>query len=173
MEKETGIDCMKYRKSTHLASVDVDAIRLEKGKCELTIKEAYFAKGIDVSGTKKDGYFIEFEEDVKPMLANSTNRMKIANIIKNQKGISSVDSRNIGNWIGLKIELIVDNNVKMMGNIVDGIRIKEITELPILNESHPKFKAVKEAVNSKQYTIEQIRLKYQVSKEVEQLILGK
>lgn len=173
MEKEKNIDCMKYRKSTHLASVDVDAIRLEKGKCELTIKEAYFAKGVDVSGTKKDGYFLEFEEDVKPMLANSTNRMKIANIVKNQKGLSSVDSRNIGNWIGLKIELIVDNNVKMMGQIVDGIRVKEVVELPILTKDHPKFKAVKDAVSGGQYTVEQVRLKYQVSNEVEQLILAK
>ena len=32
---ETNIDCMKYRKSTHLASVDVECIA-EKGSCELT-----------------------------------------------------------------------------------------------------------------------------------------
>lgn len=30
--KETGIDCMKYRKSTHLAGVDVEMIIAEKGK---------------------------------------------------------------------------------------------------------------------------------------------
>lgn len=173
MEKETGIDCMKYRKSTHLASVDVDSIISEKGKCILTIKEAYFAKQIDVSGTKKDGYFLEFQEDVKPMCANSTNRMKIANIIKKEKGLNAVDSRNIGNWIGMKIELIVDNNVKMMGQIVDGIRVIETIELPILTDKHPKYKAVKDAVSSGQYTVEQVRLKYQVSNEVEQLILAK
>ena len=173
MEKEINIDCMKYRKSTHLASVDVDSIIAEKGKCILTIKEAYFSKGIDVSGTKKDGYFLEFEEDVKPMVANSTNRMKIATIIKKQKALSSVDSRNIGNWIGMKIELIVDNNVKMMGQVVDGIRVVEPIELPILTDKHPKYKAVKDAVSSGQYTVEQVRLKYQVSNEVEQLILAK
>ena len=35
---ETNIDCMKYRKSTHLASVDVERWNAEKGSCELTIK---------------------------------------------------------------------------------------------------------------------------------------
>jgi len=160
---------MKYRKSTHLASVDVDSIISEKGKCILTIKEAYFAKGIDVSGTKKDGYFLEFEEDVKPMVANSTNRMKIANIIKSQKNLNAVDSRNIGNWIGLKIQLIVDNNVKMMGQIVDGIRVVEMVELPVLDEKHPKFKAVKESLKNG-FTIEQVKTKYQVSEEIEKLL---
>jgi len=168
--KETNIDCMKYRKSTHLASVDVDAIISEKGECILTIKEAYFAKGIDVSGTKKDGYFIEFVEDVKPMVANSTNRMKIANILKAKKNLSAVDSRNIGNWAGMKIQLIVDNNVKMMGQVVDGIRIVEAKELPILDEKHPKFEAVKKSLKNG-FTIEQVKTKFQVSDKIEKLLL--
>ena len=48
--REFNIDCMKYRKSTHLASVDVDAMIAEKGSCELTIKLAFYEKGVDVSG---------------------------------------------------------------------------------------------------------------------------
>ena len=60
-----------------------------------------------------------------------------------------------------------------MGQIVDGIRVHEIIELPILTDKHPKYKAVKDAVISGQYNIEQVKTKYQVSKEVEQLILGK
>ena len=47
--KEHEIDCMKYRKSTHLAGVDVEMIIAEKGNCVLTLKEAYYATGIDVS----------------------------------------------------------------------------------------------------------------------------
>ena len=38
--KENNIDCMKYRKSTHLAGVDVETIVDDKGSCILTIKEA-------------------------------------------------------------------------------------------------------------------------------------
>jgi hypothetical protein len=63
--KETNIDCMKYRKSTHLAGVDVETIIAEKGNCIVTIKECYYAKGVDVSGNKTDGYFLEFVEDFR------------------------------------------------------------------------------------------------------------
>lgn len=125
--KEKEIDCMKYRKYTHLASVDVEAIIAEKGECVLTIKEAYYDKNVDVSGTKKDGYFISFvEKNVKDMLVNSTNRMKIAEGLRLNTKCSAVESRNIGNWEGLVIELTVDENVKMMGQIVSGIRVKKV-----------------------------------------------
>ena len=82
MAKETNIDCMKYRKSTHLAGVDVETIISEKGECVLTIKDAFYDKGVDVSGNKTDGYFIVFVEDVKPMVVNSGNRKVISSIVK-------------------------------------------------------------------------------------------
>jgi len=141
---EKNIDCMKYRKSTHLAGVDVETIVDDKGACILTIKEAYYNTGVDVSGNRTDGYFLEFVEAVKPMVANSVNRKTIAGIVKANKGISSVESRNIGNWAGTKIELIFDDSVKMMGKITGGIRIKpsspipdisDVNALAILNES--------------------------------------
>ena len=77
--KEHNIDAMKYRKHTHLAGVDVSIITAEKGKCVLTIKDAYYSRGVDVSGNKTDGYFLEFEEDVTDMVVNSSNRKIIAN----------------------------------------------------------------------------------------------
>lgn len=131
--KENNIDCMKYRKSTHLAGVDVETIISEKGKCVLTIKEAYYATNVDVSGNKTNGYFIEFVEDIKPMVVNSGNRKTIANIVKTLKSMSALESRNIGNWTGIKIELIFDPNVKMMGQIVGGIKVAPIS--PILDFS--------------------------------------
>jgi hypothetical protein len=122
IKMETNIDCMKYRKSTHLASIDVDAIIAEKGSCELTIKLAFYDKGVDVSGNKTDGYFLRFEEaGIKDMVVNSGNRKKISSIIKELKGCTPVESRNLTNWVGLKIGLKVDPNVKMMGQVVGGI----------------------------------------------------
>lgn len=144
MKKETNIDCMKHRKSTHLAGVDVDAIVAENGNCIVTIKESYFAKGVDVSGNKTDGYFIEFVEDLKPMLVNSINRKTIASIVKINTGCAATESRNIGNWIGTKLDLYFDPSVKMMGQLVGGIRVKpqspivqidDQKAIAILNES--------------------------------------
>jgi hypothetical protein len=127
--KQTGIDCMKYRKSTHIAGVDVDMIIAEKGKCVLTIKEAYYNTNVDVSGNRTDGYFLEFMEDIKPMVVNSTNRKVIASIVKIMHKCSSAESRNISNWKGLTIELIFDESIKMMGKITGGIRVSPISPI--------------------------------------------
>ena len=122
-EKEFGIDCMKYRKSTHLASVDVDAIIAEKKECILTIKQCYYAREVDVNGKKTDGYFIQFVENVPEMLPNSTNRKAIADLIKEKFNCSTVESRNIAKWEGLEMRLIVDDRVSFGRDIVSGIRV--------------------------------------------------
>lgn len=136
-EKIYGIDCMKFRKSTHLAGVDVDAIVAEKGECKLTIKEVYYEKDVNVSGNKTDGYFIEFEEDVKPMTVNSTNRKVIANNLRVFKSITPAESRNIGNWKGFVISLYFDPNVKMMGKVTGGIRVHPSTEKETVIDAQP------------------------------------
>lgn len=137
---EKNIDCMKYRKSTHLAGVDVETIIAEKGNCILTIKDAYYNTNVDVSGNKSDGYFIEFVEGLKPMMVNSINRKTISSIVKINKKCTSAESRNIGNWIGLKIELLFDSSVKMMGKIVGGIRVAP--QSPIINIDDKKVKEI-------------------------------
>ena len=174
MSKETNIDCMKYRKSTHLAGIDVETIISEKGNCILTIKEAYYNKNVDVSGNKTDGYFIEFVENVKPMVVNSINRKTISELLKKAKNLSSADSRNIGNWSNFTIELSFDENVKMMGKTTGGIRVKNqlpTIMLPLL-ERGEIFDKCKGAIKSGSYTIDQIKKKYQVSIELEKELLS-
>jgi len=122
---------MKYRKSTHLAGIDVEAIVEEKGSCVLTIKEAYYDRGVDVSGNKTDGYFIEFVEDVKPMVANSGNRKIINEITKQAKNLSSSESRLLPNWVGIKLDLYFDPAVKMMGKVTGGIKVKPVEKVVV------------------------------------------
>jgi hypothetical protein len=119
--KQTDIDCMKYRNHTHLAGIDVETIVAEKGQCILTIKECYYEEKVAVSGNATNGYFIIFNEPVKPMVVNSTNRKTIAGIVKDVKQLGSTDSRNIGNWAGITIELTFDPTIVMMGKVVGGI----------------------------------------------------
>ena len=170
--KEHNIDAMKYRKHTHISSVDVEMIIAEKGSCIVTIKDAYYSKGVDVSGNRTDGYFLEFEEDVMDMVCNSTNRKRISNNLMIEKKISAVESRKIGNWIGLKISLKCDPNIKMMGKIVGGIVVDSIKILPELVIGSENFKAVKDAI-TKGYTLDHVRSKYNLSKECEALLLSK
>lgn len=134
--KEQNIDCMKYRKSTHLAGVDVDMITAEKGNCFLTIKEAYYNTNVDVSGNITDGYFIEFVENVKPMVINSTNRKVVASIISIKNKCTGAESRNIGNWKGLSIELIFDPKITMMGKKTGGIRVSPISPIPNISDEN-------------------------------------
>jgi len=126
--KETEIDSMKYRKSTHLAGIDVEAIVEEKGNCILTIKEAYYDTNVDVSGNKTNGYFIDFEEPVKPMVANSGNRKIINDIVKQKLGCTSAESRMLPNWKGIQIDLWFDPSVKMMGKVTGGIKVKPVVK---------------------------------------------
>lgn len=125
--KEKNIDCLKYRKSTHLAGVDVEMMIQDQGSCKLIIKDAYYEKNANVSGKTTNAYIIEFTDpDVKPMVVNSTNRRVIANNVKIMKQLTTVESRNIGNWNDVEIELYYDENVKFGGSIVGGIRVKTI-----------------------------------------------
>jgi hypothetical protein len=141
--KETEIDSMKYRKSTHLAGIDVEAIVADKGSCVLTIKEAFYDRGVDVSGNKTDGYFISFVEPVKDMVANSGNRKIINDIVKEKLGCNSAESRMLPNWKNIEIDLWFDPIVKMMGKVTGGIKVKavvkkvvsDVSALAVLNQS--------------------------------------
>jgi len=122
--KETNIDAMKYRKSTHLAGIDVETITSEKGNCILTIKEAYYDTNVNVSGNKTSGYFLEFEENVKPMVANSANRKIIINIVKSVKPhLTNAEARNLTNWIGIKLDLFSNTTCYFIHNVKGSINV--------------------------------------------------
>ena len=159
-------DWRKYRKSTHLASADLDAMETDGMPLIFTIKEVKYETGVDVSGTKLDGVFCHFIEPIKPFKLNSTNNKILAGFAK-KNGLIGKECHIIENWKGMKIELFVDRNVKMMGEIRDGVRIKPLQPIektkPDFTESN--FEAAKKA----NATIEQIKSKYNVSKEIEEL----
>jgi len=156
-------DWRKYRKSTHLASADLDAMETDGLALIFQIKEVKYEIGVDVSGTKQDGIFCYFMEAVKPLKLNSTNNKILAGFAK-QDGLIGKECHVIENWSGMKIELFVDRNVKMMGAITDGIRIKPL---------RPKAKVKKEFTESNfeaafkaNATIEQIEKSYTITEEI-------
>ena len=159
-------DWRKYRKSTHLASADLDAMETDGIPLIFQIKEVKYETGVDVSGTKMDGIFCHFVENIKPLKLNSTNNKILSGFAK-QDGLIGKECHIIENWRGMKIELFVDRNVKMMGAITDGVRIKplrpkEKVKPDFLEANFEKAKAAKA-------TMEQIKKMYNVSKEIEEL----
>jgi hypothetical protein len=157
-------DWRKYRKSTHLASADLDAMETDGLPLIFNIKTVKYETGVDVSGTKQDGIFCYFMENVKPLKLNSTNNKILAGFAK-QDGLIGKECHVIENWQGMKIELFVDRNVKMMGAITDGIRIKPLRPKekvkPTFNKEN--FEAAKKA----NATIEMIKKSYTISTEIE------
>ena len=166
MAKEINIDCRKYRKSTHLAAADLDAMSIEGKPLIFTIKEAWYETKVDVSGTATDGYFCSFVEDIKDMVINSTNRKTIAGFAK-LNGHNEVDCWNIGNWGGIKIELYPLRDIKAFGKIQDGIRIKPLQPVTI-PKAKPVFNEEKFAkAHENKATIETIKNHYEISTDME------
>ena len=128
-----------------------------------TIKEVKYETGVDVSGTKMDGIFCHFIEPIKPLKLNSTNNKILAGFAK-KNGAIGKECNIIENWKGMKIELFVDRNVKFMGSLTDGIRIKPLQPIEKVkpNFTEANFEAAKKA----NATIEQIKSKYDISEEM-------
>lgn len=159
-------DWRKYRKSTHLASADLDAMETDGIPLIFTIKEVKYETGVDVSGTKMDGIFCHFIEPIKPLKLNSTNNKILAGFGK-KNGLAGKECHIIENWKGMKIELFVDRNVKMMGSITDGVRIKPLQPV---DKVKPDFtEANFEAAKKANATMEQIKSKYNVTPQIEAL----
>ena len=71
--------------------------------------------------------------------------------------MTSAESRNIGNWIGVQIELSFDESVKMMGKQVGGIRVKPtqlIKEKGTITDE--RFNTALEAIKSGKFDKEKL-----------------
>ncbi len=115
-------DKIHYRRaflSPYLSSADITEPTV------LTI--AKVALEIDKTKKTKDqfntAYFVEIEirkdEKLKPMILNATN----SRTMKMLTGSAYIDD-----WVNIPVTIYVDSNVKMMGSIVEGLRIS--TEPP-------------------------------------------
>jgi len=87
--------------------------------------------------------------------------------LKDKNGLVGKECHVIENWKGMKIELFVDRNVKMMGSYVDGVRIKPLQPIEKVkpNFTEANFESAKKA----NATIEQIKKSYNITKEIEDL----
>jgi len=172
--EETKTDWRKFRKSTHLASPDLDIMLSEGKKLIFTIKEVKHEKDVNVSGNKTTGFFCYFVEDIKPLKIVNTNLKTLSKFAK-ENGIKTNDIFCVENYKGLRIELYVDNNVKFMGAIVDGVRIRPVQPVknkPVLNPKSKKWEAAKEQVKNNAATFESLNKHYSITQENYNLLCG-
>ena len=137
MSKAEKTHYRKVFKSDHLGSADLEEFIEEKKPLVFTIKEVRQEYGTKVAGRKIDANIAYFEESIKPLVLNATN----SKIVKGLSGGSPF----VEDWKGILVELYIDKMVKMKGEVVGGIRIKE--EPPkVLNAE--EVEAVKSKINS-------------------------
>ena len=117
-----------------------------------------------VKGTdgKEESCVVAQIVDEKPFILNKTN----LKAIESATGTPDVDK-----WQNLQVELTVQK-VRAFGTTTDALRVlPKKPALPVLNANHKHFAQIRERVQGGTLTVEQVKSKYSLSKEVEQLIL--
>jgi hypothetical protein len=165
MEQQTRTDWRKFRKSTHLASADLEIMQTEGRSMIFRIKEVKREHQM-VNGVNTEGEFCQLEGVVKQFKLNTKNKKQIA-VFAVKNGIAPEDKNVIEYWSGLHIELYIDHNVRFGSDIVDGIRIKPLQ--PVIKKVLAVFQEVNfEPAHNAKASVETIKKHYSVTPEMEQ-----
>ena len=113
----------KVFKSEHLGSADLEEMIEENKSLVFTIDKVTQHvlnhsdknSGVVVAGKRISANIAYFKEKIKPLVLNATNSKRM---------VSFSGSKFVEDWAGLTIELYIDENVKMKGETVGGVRIK-------------------------------------------------
>jgi len=143
-------------KSEHLGSADLEDFIEQKKSLTFTIKEVKQEYGVSVAGKKGDFNIAYFVENIKPLVLNSTNAKQIKSFCGGSPFVED--------WKLVPIELYLDANVKMKGEVVGGIRIKPIQpKVKVkLSFTEANFDKAKQANATK----EQIEKSYTITEEI-------
>jgi hypothetical protein len=147
-------------KSEHLGIADLEDFIEEKKSLVFTIKEVRQENNVAVAGKKGNFNIAYFNEKIKPLVLNSTNCKVVKSFAKNSPFVED--------WKNILVELYIDENVKMKGETVGGVRIKQLQPLPKVKPlfTEANFEKAKQAnatfeIIQQAYTLtEEIKLKY-------------
>lgn len=103
-------------KSDHLGSADLEDFIEKNIPLIFTIKEVRQELNVKVAGKKGNFNIAYFEEQIKPLVLNVTNSKIVKAFCNNSPFVED--------WKNVRVELYIDDNVKMGSEIVGGVRIK-------------------------------------------------
>lgn len=158
MENKTHFK--KLRNPSYIGSYE---LMVGTNSVELNVIIERAVKEMVQNGDKKEEAMVIYLKGHKPMIVNSTNAKNIS---------KALNSPYIEDWVGKEITLYVAK-IRAFGENVDALRVKTVTsvkQLPALEVNTPNFEAVKTALSSGKFTIEQVKSKYQVSEAVQKLL---
>lgn len=146
----------KVMKSDHLGIADLEDLIEEKKKLVFTIKEVKQEYNVSVAGKKGNFNIAYFIEQIKPLVLNATNAKVLKSFANNSPFVED--------WKNILIELYIDENVKMKGEVVGGVRIKQVQ--PVQKQKPPFTETNFEKAKAANATVEQIESAYTLTEEM-------
>ena len=148
----------KVFKSDHLGIADLEDILEANKPLIFTIKEVKQEYNVNVAGTRGNFNIAYFVEPIKPLVLNATNSKVVKSFANNSPFVED--------WKNIPVELYIDENVKMKGMVVGGVRIRQTKPQPKVKPifTEANFEKAKKA----NATIEQIKSAYSLTSEMEQ-----
>jgi len=160
-------DFRKPFKSDYLGVIDLEGM-LEEGK---TLKFTVVrAEQSTVSVNGKSGLFniCYFQEQIKPLVLNSTNSKKL-------REIAGSKSVHIEQWVTspLEVELYIDAMVKMKGEVVGGVRMKKPAPAKAKENITPeRYAKAVELIKAGSYKKETLIENFNLTKEQQDEVSG-
>jgi hypothetical protein len=172
MKTDNKTHYRKVFKSDHLGSADLEEMIEDKKRLVFTIEKVLqYIKtndknsGVSVAG-KRISANIAYLKGAKPLVLNATNSKVMAKMM---------DSKFVDDWAGAIVELYIDPNVKMKGEIVGGVRIKPTAatpQKPKLTPAHKNWDKAKIAVTTGEADLDTIRENWDITQENFDLLCG-
>lgn len=169
---ETKTHYRNVAKSDHLGVADLEDFIEKNIPLIFTIKQVKQELKVSVAGRKGDYNIAYFEQNVvdqkgnkikiKPLVLNVTNAKIISGFNPTKENIKG--SPFVEDWSNTKIQLYIDPNVKMKGEIVGGVRINPMQPKEVVKKSFTEvnFEPAKKA----SATIEMIKKSYSITPEM-------
>jgi len=114
MSKETKTHYRKVFKSDHLGVADLEDFTEAGSNLVFTIAHVRQEINAKVAGKKINANIAYFSDSIKPLVLNATN----SKALKTITGSSFIED-----WANVPVQLYIDPQVKMKGDIVGGVRV--------------------------------------------------
>ena len=114
MNTETETHYRKVFMSDHLGVVDLEGFIESGSDLIFTVSHVNQEMGAKVAGKKINANIAYFKEDIKPLVLNAGNSKEM----KNLSGSVYVEK-----WRDITIQLYINYDAKLMGEVVGGVRI--------------------------------------------------
>lgn len=123
----------KIFKSDHLGVADLEEYLEQGSNLIFTISHVRQEMNAKVAGKKINANIAYFEESIKPLVLNATNSKTMSKL---------VGSCFVENWQNVSVQLYIDRDARLMGEVVGGVRVSPKVirkQKPVITKENPKM----------------------------------